>query len=169
LTPTPGSCLSLGPEGNFLVRLGDGTVKEYQRVTFDNGMRLARVPTLEAVPGISDAVAVAMSAHSLVLRSNGTVVAWGSNLHGQLGSEQAIDRRFGKALPQFSPLPVPVREIGNAVAVAAGGEFSAALLADGTIRTWGSGEYGIPGDGVMEARMGYDHLAPARCSASIAP
>jgi alpha-tubulin suppressor-like RCC1 family protein len=73
-----------------------------------------------------------------------------------------IDRRFGKALPQFSRLPVPVREIGNAVAVAAGGEFSAALLADGTIRTWGSGEYGIPGDGVLEARMGYDHLAPAR-------
>jgi alpha-tubulin suppressor-like RCC1 family protein len=162
LTPTPGSCLSLGPEGNFLIRLGDGTVKQYLRVTFDNGMRLAPAPEVQAVPGILDAAAVSMSAHALVLRSDGTILAWGSNGHGQLGSEQAIDRRFGKALPQFSRPPVPVREIGNAVAVAAGGEFSAALLADGTIRTWGSGEYGIPGDGVLEARMGYDHLAPAK-------
>jgi alpha-tubulin suppressor-like RCC1 family protein len=59
-------------------------------------------------------------------------------------------------------VPVPVRDIGNAVAVAAGSEHSVALLDDGTIRTWGSGEYGIPGNGVLETRAGYDHFAPAR-------
>lgn len=145
-----------------MVRLADGSVRQYQRVTFDNGMRLVPNPSLETVPGISDAVAVSTSAHSLVLRSDGTVLAWGSNGHGQLGSDHAIDRRFGNALPQFSQLPVPVREIGNAIAVSAGSDHSVALLTDGTIRTWGWGEYGIPGDGVMQARMGYDHLAPTK-------
>ena len=32
----------LGQEGNFVVRLADGSVRQYQRVTFDNGMRFGQ-------------------------------------------------------------------------------------------------------------------------------
>lgn len=57
---------------------------------------------------------------------------------GQLGRDVSM------AAPET---PAPVREITNAVAIAAGSEHSVALLADGTIRTWGTGAHGVPGDG----------------------
>ena len=166
LDAKPGDCLSLGAEGNILMRLADGSVTSYERVLFRNGgARPAPAPTFKQVAGVTDAVAVATSGgHSLALRSDGTILAWGENSHGQIGSEAAIERRFGHANPRFAEKPVPVNEIGNAVAIATGGEHSVALLSDGTIRTWGIGVYGVPGDGVMQRNQSgeYDHLGPSK-------
>lgn len=150
--PAPGSCLALGEEGNFIVRLADGTVQIFERVQFRRrGPTFAKAPKLEPVAGITDAVAVSTSgSHWLVLRANGTILSWGLNGSGQLGAEEAIDRRFGRALPRPIETPTPVREITSAVAIAAGADHSVAVLADGTVRTWGTGLYGVPGDGVFE-------------------
>lgn len=59
--------------------------------------------------------------HGLGLRSDGAVVAWGSNQYGQVG------------VPPTLP---PAR------AVAAGGNHSLALLRDGTVAAWGSNSSG---------------------------
>ena len=149
-TPRPGSCLALGSEGNFIVRLSDGTVRIFERVQFRRrGPPHANEPTLEPVPGISDAVAVATSGeHWLVVRSDGTILSWGSsNTGGRLGGNRAVEARFETPTSPSMDRPAPVREITNAVAVAAGADHSVALLADGTIRTWGIANHGEPGDG----------------------
>ena len=64
-------------------------------------------------PALTDAMGVAAGAvHSLILRSNGTVVAWGYDDWGQTS--------------------VPAN-VTNAVAVAAGDFHSLALRADGNV------------------------------------
>ena len=75
---------------------------------------------LKAPIGLNDAVEIsAGSEHSLALRSNGTVVAWGSNYYGQTNVPSGLS---------------------NVVAISAGGGNSMALRADGTITAWGDGE-----------------------------
>jgi alpha-tubulin suppressor-like RCC1 family protein len=69
---------------------------------------------------------------------DGTVRAWGSNVRGQLGDGTTTNRRS----------PVAVLGIKNAVAVAASVWISAALLADGTVMTWGHGNAGLGRPGV---------------------
>jgi alpha-tubulin suppressor-like RCC1 family protein len=120
---------------------------------------------LKPVAGIAGAVAVATSGkHWLVLRSDGTILSWGHNSQGQLGSEAALDRRLGRPMPRPTETPAPVRDITSAVAIAAGEEHSVALLADGTVRTWGIGTHGVPGDGTFETNpvLAVPSLAPTR-------
>lgn len=70
---------------------------------------------------LSDVIAVAASqVHSLALKSNGEVVAWGSNVSGQLN--------------------VPASAMSGVIAIAAGGDHSMALKSDGTVVAWGSNE-----------------------------
>jgi alpha-tubulin suppressor-like RCC1 family protein len=76
--------------------------------------------------------------HSLALLAGGTVEAWGFNGHGQLGDESAVGTRT----------PVEVDDLpGPATAIAAGGNQSLALLANGTVEAWGDDEMGQLGDG----------------------
>jgi hypothetical protein len=163
-TSRPGACLSLGLEGNFIVRLADGSVRIFERVEFRRrGPSFPKQPALKPVGGISDAVAVATSGkHWLVLRSDGTILSWGHNSNGQLGSEAAIDRHLRRPMPRPTETPAPVRDITSAVAIAAGAEHSVALLADGTVRTWGIGTHGVPGDGTFETNpaLAVPRLAP---------
>ena len=89
--------------------------------------------------GVSDHFAYGGN-HTLVLLSDGTVAAWGSNDYGQLGNNSTTD----------SNVPVTVTGITNAVAVAAGGFHSLALLSDGTIKAWGRNSYGQLGNSSTE-------------------
>ena len=67
------------------------------------------------VSGLTDVIAVSAGAdHSLALRSDGTVVAWGRNDFGQLGDGGTIRRSF----------PAPVRRLFAVTAIAAGGHHS---------------------------------------------
>jgi len=65
--------------------------------------------------------------HTLVLMSDGTVLAWGANDNGQLGDATVV----AKASPAL------VKNLSQVVSVAANDLYSAALLADGTIWAWG--------------------------------
>src|SRR5688572_6038636 len=70
-------------------------------------------------PGLEGVIAVAGgSTHSLALRTNGTVVAWGSTDNGA------------------SVASVPAG-LSNVIAIAAG-SFSAALKSDGSVVIWGT-------------------------------
>jgi alpha-tubulin suppressor-like RCC1 family protein len=81
--------------------------------------------------------------HALALAGDGSVWAWGDNSYGQLGN--------GTLISSVTPLKVALP--GKAVQVGAGGSVfgshSVALLADGSVWTWGANAYGQVGDGTM--------------------
>ncbi|PWU05575.1 MAG: RCC1 repeat-containing protein [Verrucomicrobia bacterium] len=80
--------------------------------------------------------------HSILLRSDGTVWAYGKGEKGQLGD--------GKN--ETSMIPVQVTGLTNILAIAAGGESSLAICSDGSVMTWGSNEFGQLGDGTTDDR-----------------
>jgi alpha-tubulin suppressor-like RCC1 family protein len=71
--------------------------------------------------------------HSLALLRNGSIMAWGADFYGQLGTSADDD---GAARPLL------VEGITTAVGIAAGDDHSLAVLADGTARAWGSDAFG---------------------------
>jgi alpha-tubulin suppressor-like RCC1 family protein len=96
------------------------------------------------VSGLTGIVAItAGGTHSLALRDNGTVYAWGNGTSGQLGNSASSS----------SNTPVQVVGVGgsgfltNVVAVTAGGDHSLALRSDGSVVSWGSDSDGQLGNG----------------------
>ena len=79
--------------------------------------------------------------HSLALKADGTVWAWGYNFYGQLGN----DTNAGKSTP--NPTPQQVLGLPAIIAIAAGESHSLALAADGTVWGWGWNYYGQLGTG----------------------
>jgi alpha-tubulin suppressor-like RCC1 family protein len=91
------------------------------------------------VSNLSNVTAIAAGgSHSLALKQDGTVRAWGSNGSGTLGD--GTDRHF-------SYIPVPVSNLSNVTAIAAGGSHSLALKQDRTAWAWGNNLYGQLGNG----------------------
>jgi len=80
-------------------------------------------------PGLSDVVSISGGElHSLALRSDGTVFAWGA-VGASNGDQGSLD--FGQAI-------VPPG-LSNIVAIAAGGYHNLVLRSDGTVAAWGAG------------------------------
>ena len=107
-------------------QLGDGTR--------ETGLPVA-VP--QKVPGLTEITAVAAGGqHSLALRKDGTLMAWGSNWNGQLGNGK-LKAGSHSAVPQ----PVIGSDskglLASVVGVAAGGLHSLAVTADGQVYAWG--------------------------------
>ncbi|MBK7383775.1 MAG: RCC1 repeat- and reductase domain-containing protein [Flavobacteriales bacterium] len=77
--------------------------------------------------------------HSLALKSDSTVWAWGLNLFGQLGDGSTTSR----------DVPVLVDQLNGIVSITGGGgaHHSLALRADGTVWSWGYNEFGQLGNG----------------------
>ncbi|MBI4947259.1 MAG: T9SS type A sorting domain-containing protein [Bacteroidetes bacterium] len=81
-------------------------------------------------------------AHSLALKSDGTVWAWGLNNRGQLGDGTNTNRTT----------PVQVSGLTGITAVSAGMYYSLALKSDGTVWAWGFNWYNDLGDGTNTDR-----------------
>jgi alpha-tubulin suppressor-like RCC1 family protein len=75
--------------------------------------------------------------HGLALRSDGTVLAWGSDTQGQLG--------LGR--PLLSNRPVQVAVLSSVRAIGSGPTRSLAVRHDGTVWAWGGNDRGQLGDG----------------------
>ncbi len=82
-------------------------------------------------------------AHSVALRNDGTVWAWGGNSWGQLGNGTISN----SAWPVQVAAPEATGHLEQIVAVAAGSSHSMALRDDGTAWTWGSNARGQLGNG----------------------
>jgi alpha-tubulin suppressor-like RCC1 family protein len=93
------------------------------------------------VPGLSRVTGIAAgSLHNLALKSDGTVWGWGFNYFGQVGLGTSGNR--GNVLS-----PVQVKGLAGVIAVAAGGDTSYALKSDGTVWAWGYDGQGELGNG----------------------
>ena len=136
---------------SFSVALcADGTLAtwgyNYNHRLGNTGTANSRVPVLvdqSGMPAGKTVVAIAAGgSHNLALCADGSVVAWGSNSSGQLG---------GTGTGTNWSLPIMVNQTGvlagkTVVAVAAGGNHSLALCADGTLAAWGYNSYGQLGN-----------------------
>ena len=100
------------------------------------------------VPGLTGVVAVAAGDdHSLALRSDGTVWAWGYNEYAELGlgGSTGPESCGGESCSMH---PVQVAGLTDVVAIGASSNYSLALRANGTVLFWGYNRYGESGDGV---------------------
>jgi len=80
--------------------------------------------------------------HSLWIKNDTTLAAWGYNAAGQVGDGSYLDRSF------------PVATGLNKVKAATGGQFhSLALKLDGTVWAWGANDNGQLGDGTIIAHV----------------
>ena len=87
--------------------------------------------------------------HSLALKSDGTVWAWGSDNNGELGNGVYVSG-------QPTPLMVLTSKLSGVVAIAAGYEHSLTLKSDGTVWAFGNDNYGEMGDGAAVHQQQYD-------------
>jgi alpha-tubulin suppressor-like RCC1 family protein len=96
------------------------------------------------VKGLEDVVALAPGCNTVyALRADGTVWSWGDGEYGQLGDGSSVP-------PKEQPVPVQVKGLEHAVAIAGANEAGYALLAGGTVADWGYNHYGELGDGTVE-------------------
>lgn len=95
------------------------------------------------VTGLSNVVQVSGGAvHSLALKLDGTVWAWGSNQFGQLGNGSTTE----------SQMPIQTPGLANIVQIIASHNHSLALRSDGTVWAWGYNGSGQLGDGTKNNR-----------------
>ena len=81
--------------------------------------------------------------HALALKRDGTVVGWGDDRMGPVGSGRLLD----------VTKPAEVRGITSARVISAGLSHVAVLMSDGTVWTWGRNIYGQLGDGTTTDRF----------------
>ena len=81
-------------------------------------------------------------AHTVAVKTDGTLWAWGYNGAGQLGDGTTTDRSS----------PVQVGTDTNWASVAAGDLHTVAVKTDGTLWAWGDNGYGQLGDGTTDQR-----------------
>ena len=127
-----------------LALLADGKVMawgddEFGQLGNGRSETLSSVPV--AVSGLDEVTAIAAGGeHSLALLANGTVMAWGDNESGQLGTGNFEE----------SDVPKAVKGLSGVSAISAGGEHSLALLKSGTVMAWGDDEFGQLGNGAVK-------------------
>jgi len=77
----------------------------------------------------------------MVIKSDASLWAWGTNWGGHLGDGTTVDRHD------------PVKIMDDVIQVAAGNAVTAALKGDGCLWTWGLNYMGEIGDGTTETRL----------------
>lgn len=118
-------------------QLGDGTN--------NTSAATKQITVTQSASAINDWAAVAAGDfHTLALKADGTLWAWGDNLSGQLGDGTGANIR---SVPvQIITPNRPLTFNNHWVAVAAGGTHSLALQSDGTLWAWGDNFFGQLGD-----------------------
>ena len=120
---------------------------------------------------LNEVVAVAAGEYfSLALLRNGTVMAWGANNEGELGTGRDSGPERCEAEEKVhvacSRIPIAVGHLSGVSALAAGGGHALALLANGTAMGWGANVEGELGDGATEQR---DTATPVCAAGELAP
>jgi alpha-tubulin suppressor-like RCC1 family protein len=123
----------------------------------DGSATSSNIPVqVRGLSGISTGMVIAVAAgydHTVALKNDGTVWAWGNNKNGQLGN--------GNSTP--SKTPVQVSGLSTVTAVAAGFSHTVALKSDGTVWTWGNNSKGQLGSGLTNG-VPVDSATPVQVS-----
>lgn len=82
------------------------------------------------------------SLHTVALRADGTVWAWGDNKFGQIGDGTYTDKHT----------PVQVIGLTDVISIAANDNYTVALKSDGSVWAWGDNTYGKLGNGNASKR-----------------
>jgi Regulator of chromosome condensation (RCC1) repeat len=109
-------------------------------------------PVAVSLPAETSATsAAAGSDFSLALLSNGTVMSWGVNLHGELGNGTTTgpDSCLGGDPCNPNPASVALPSGTRATAVSAGDALSLALTSSGSVLSWGTNQDGDLGIGTL--------------------
>jgi alpha-tubulin suppressor-like RCC1 family protein len=102
------------------------------------------------------------SHHSLAIKNDGSVWAWGFNGLGNLGNGSTQNSKF----------PIKVPSLSGMIAVSAGGDHSLAIKSDGSVWAWGSNSFGELGDGTSTDRsvpvqvIGLNNITAISCGSS---
>jgi alpha-tubulin suppressor-like RCC1 family protein len=121
---TDGTVLCWG--NNKYGQLGDGTTMEF-------GLTPTLVPNLAGVTVIA-AAGVPSNEHTCALKTDGTVLCWGSNQYGELGA--ASKDTCGDNKP-CSTTPLVVQGITGVKALSLAAGTTCATKTDGTVWCWG--------------------------------
>ena len=139
--------VSAGRYNSIAIR-ANGTAWSWGRGSFGllgNNSTTDRSSPVSVVGGFTDWVQVsAGSFHNAAIRANGTIWTWGYNASGRLGDGSTTSSRV-------SPVSV-VGGFTDWVQVSAGEVQTAAVRANGTAWSWGSGVSGRLGDGTTTTK-----------------
>ena len=130
---------------NYFGSLGNGGTTGPEKCGFE-GCSTTPIP----VAGVSGAVAIGGGYGDIVaLRSNGTVMVWGDDDHGQLGNGTTAPDSCG--VVPCSTSPIVVSGVSGATAIGTGDSHNLALLSNGTVMAWGANGGGELGNGTSGA------------------
>ena len=116
---------------NYYGELGNGTTTD------------SPTPVQVNTSGVTVTNIASGGSHGLALKNDGTVLAWGFNSHGQLGSEITD-------FPAFLSTPVQVPDLSDVKDIAGGAYHSLALKSNGTVSAWGNNSSGMLGNGSLD-------------------
>lgn len=102
-----------------------------------NTLEEALLGTSDAPEGSGSVTVAAGSEHTLALKTDGSLWAWGKNRSGQLGDGTTVNKSS----------PIRIGSDNNWKAVTAGRSHTLALKTDGSLWAWGGNNAGQLGDG----------------------
>jgi alpha-tubulin suppressor-like RCC1 family protein len=141
-TPTTSSTIYSSP----IVITQTTTLKYFAQDAAGNNEAI-KVRRYVSVPAGSWKALAGGTGHTLGIKTDGSLWAWGSNSHGQLGDGTTINKLS----------PVRIGTNADWVAVAGGTDQSLGLKSDGSLWAWGENNEGQLGDGTA-----IDKLIPTR-------
>ena len=137
------TAISIAADHSLALR-NDGTVwalgNNFHGELGNNGNVSSLVPVQVVGPGgvgnLAGVTSIAAGGvHSLALKNDGTVWAWGNGYDGGLGNNS----NASSSVPVQVVGPGGVGNLAGVTSIAAGGRYSLALKNDGTVWAWGNG------------------------------
>jgi len=130
---------------NWSGEIGDGTASgRDENFNIIDNQRYSPVKVMDSV------VAVSLGrSHSMAIRTDGSLWAWGSNEHGLIGKETDL-RPAGAAWARSAQSPIKIMDSITSVST---GSHTLALKADGSVWAWGGNRSSQLGDGTTERRL----------------
>ena len=142
---------------------GDNTDGQLGDSTNTNSSYAAKVKTGAAcgadLSGVTEVAAGA--GHSLALKSDGTVWAWGNNADGQLGDGTTTSHNCAVQVT------VSGNNLTGVVHISAGWRFGVAVKSDGSVWAWGDNQYGQLGSDKAPVPTGVPTGVPAPVTTNV--